>query len=421
MQKLANLARAVMAEAAIYGPAGALRRSWLWYRKWQYRRRNSKWQSPPQPAVLPVVSTPRIAKPAQLSVLFVAGTTELLSRRYRVDNIREQLAKQGFQTRIVEDLDARRLKRQLRDFDVIVFQRTIATAELLDFTHHAQASRCAVAFEIDDYLFDEDLYETTDMFRTLPEVESRALRGYMLGYREMLLACPNFVGTTRFLADKAARLHRQSYVIRNGLSDEYLSLARKGMEQKRQVDSGRTMIRIGYLSGTKTHSDDFKLIVGPLRRLMAHSPEVCLCLFGHLELPSELLPFKDRITVHSFMRWEKLVAHTASLDLVVAPLQETAFNQAKSALKYFEAAALEVPTVASPTEDFQVAITHGVNGLLAASDDEWFTCLHDLVSNAEWRRRIGQAARRDVLQRYTSDAQSVHTRDVMLELARQAH
>jgi glycosyltransferase involved in cell wall biosynthesis len=46
-------------------------------------------------------------------------------------------------------------------------------------------------------------------------------------------------------------------------------------------------------------------------------------------------------------------------------------------------------------------IDNGVNGFLAASDDEWFTRLSELVEAAERRKAFGSAARDTVVSRYS--------------------
>ena len=54
------------------------------------------------------------------------------------------------------------------------------------------------------------------------------------------------------------------------------------------------------------------------------------------------------------------------LDVNLAPLAPgSRFNEAKSAIKWLEAALVETPTVATPTEPFREAIDHGDTGLLA--------------------------------------------------------
>jgi glycosyltransferase involved in cell wall biosynthesis len=132
-----------------------------------------------------------------------------------------------------------------------------------------------------------------------------------------------------------------------------------------------------------------------------------------------LWPYRRRIERWPYVSWQKLVGITGRLDIAIAPLEpDNLLNEAKSALKYFEPGLVEVPVVASPTEDFRRAIQSGVNGFLAANDEEWYESLRSLVSDAVLRQQMGQAAREDVLTHYTSEAQSTETLAVFQDILR---
>jgi hypothetical protein len=91
----------------------------------------------------------------------------------------------------------------------------------------------------------------------------------------------------------------------------------------------------------------------------------------------------------------------ARFDINLAPLEPgNPFCDAKSELKYFEAALVEVPTIASPTGPMRRAIRDGETGFLAASEDDWHRALIALVDDAALRRRLARAAYLDVLWPY---------------------
>ena len=79
---------------------------------------------------------------------------------------------------------------------------------------------------------------------------------------------------------------------------------------------------------------------------------------------------------------------------------------------------LKIPSLASPTEVFRACITHGSNGFLASSLDEWHTALRQLIADSALRRLMGQRAYEHVLETYLPEniagqALSVY-RDVLL-------
>jgi hypothetical protein len=91
----------------------------------------------------------------------------------------------------------------------------------------------------------------------------------------------------------------------------------------------------------------------------------------------------------------------AQIDINLAPLElDNPFCQAKSEIKYTEAALVGVPTVASPTEAFVHAIHDGEDGFLAATADEWRQALTRLIEQPALRGQVGEAARRAVYAAY---------------------
>ena len=71
------------------------------------------------------------------------------------------------------------------------------------------------------------------------------------------------------------------------------------------------------------------------------------------------------------------------MDINIIPLVINPFTEAKSDLKYYEAALVEVPSVASPTAVYQSAIEHGSNGFLARTSDDWYEALRNLIVNVD--------------------------------------
>jgi GT2 family glycosyltransferase len=59
-----------------------------------------------------------------------------------------------------------------------------------------------------------------------------------------------------------------------------------------------------------------------------------------------------------------------------------------------------VPTVASPAGPFRRAITHGVTGFLAGTEDEWYDALTRLAADAALRHRVAQSAYHVALGRF---------------------
>lgn len=342
------------------------------------------------------------------TVLFIVPIPEISSKRYRVFNVQEQLQKKNIKSNWIDESEFLREPVRALYFDVVVFARVIYHPEMTAFLEHARKLRIRVVFEIDDLVFDVSMLQYITAASNLQPREQRIYLDGMKGYFEMLLRCDYFISSTEHIAKAASAWGKKTYIIRNGMNDRQIELAEQALQMKAQTSE----IRIGYLSGSSTHKEDFAIVVPALVRILGEFPQAQLVIQGLIELPEELAAFEAQIEKRPYVSWEQLIQDTARLDINLAPLEINPFTSGKSALKYFEAAIVEVPTIASPIEDFRVAIQQGETGYLASNTEEWYTFLRDLIGDPELRERIGRNARRDALARYTSEAQSDHTLSV---------
>jgi hypothetical protein len=126
----------------------------------------------------------------------------------------------------------------------------------------------------------------------------------------------------------------------------------------------------------------------------------------------------ERLERWPFVPWSELPARLASLDVNLAPLElPSAFNQAKSEVKYLEAGLVEVPTVASPSDAFRAATREGATGLLAPDEDAWERALAGLLADEHARATLARRARRDVCFRYGPRVQDASLLAILDEIA----
>ena len=81
------------------------------------------------------------------------------------------------------------------------------------------------------------------------------------------------------------------------------------------------------------------------------------------------------------------------MDIGLAPLAGTKFDESKSYIKVLEYAALGIPSVATPFGPYPEFIRHGENGFLASTQDEWQEYMSLLASDEQLRAKMGAAAR----------------------------
>jgi glycosyltransferase involved in cell wall biosynthesis len=94
------------------------------------------------------------------------------------------------------------------------------------------------------------------------------------------------------------------------------------------------------------------------------------------------------------------VDELAQIGIGIAPLPETPWANSLCGVKLLQYMACGMPVVASPVGVHREIIQHGVNGLLAATPDEWRDCLKQLIGDESLRQRLGAAGRETVASRY---------------------
>jgi glycosyltransferase involved in cell wall biosynthesis len=94
------------------------------------------------------------------------------------------------------------------------------------------------------------------------------------------------------------------------------------------------------------------------------------------------------------------VAHLRAMSVGIMPLADTPWARGKCGYKLIQYMACGVPVVASPVGANLDIVEHGVNGFFASTPQAWRDSIAALLRDPELRRRMGEAGRRTVEQRY---------------------
>ena len=369
-------------------------------------RRHLRTRAAEQPAPLPAALAVRALAPPSPrapnavlapSVLIVAELTLAQCAKYRVWQKQEHFARLGINCRVVDwrladaCLSAAALATQA------ILYRVPAFPPVLHLIAELHRLGVPTAWEVDDLIFDEALFLKN---RNVEELDPALRQGILSGvdlYRTAMLACGAGIASTPHLAEamRAAGLNDVS-VVENGLDAETLALAAR-LRGARAPHEG---VVIAYGSGTKTHDADFREAAPALLRLLRERADVRVRVVGELNLPPGFGAFGARVERLAPVPYARFMQLLADSDINIAPLEPTLFNDAKSNIKFLEAAILGVPSVCSPRANFTAVMRDDENGLLAEGEAAWFAALARLVSDAALRARLGEAARRGVLDRY---------------------
>lgn len=173
-----------------------------------------------------------------------------------------------------------------------------------------------------------------------------------------------FVRRRRPITDKLREHGKRIFIIPNKLSKQDMEWIDKIRNTKYEIQD---TVFLGYFSGTASHDDDFKSITIPLLTVMEARPSVILVIAGPLILDDAFEPFRERIIRLPFAGRREHFENVSGIDINLAPLvMNDPFCEAKSELKFFEAGAFGIPTVAAATRAFREAVADGIDGFVAS-------------------------------------------------------
>ena len=288
--------------------------------------------------------------------------------------------------------------------DVLVVSRCPHDAPLDRLYRRFRNQGKKVFFDIDDLVFDTR-YATlvaSNLGYLLEEEELNQWTAFISNIGSALRASDGVITTNLYLAERISDVTSLPvFVAPNTFNDAQKEASHEALAGTKPQHKG---LHLGYFSGSPSHSLDFAVVASQLSSFLQESRDSRLTIVGHLEVPAELAHVKERITTEPFMDFLSMQSLLRGIDLNIVPLQDSPFTWSKSELKYFEAALVETPTLASATPVFQGAIRHGVTGYLAGST-QWLETLRHIASQgAESLASVGQNARASVLTSYSPEA-----------------
>ncbi len=334
-------------------------------------------------------------------VLLVGELTLPQCAKYRVWQKQELLRSLGIESTVVD----------WRDTDAVLGEAALATEAILyRVPYFPEVQRMMaglrrlglrLAFEVDDLIFDRALFLHNRNIDTLDaELREGVISGVDL-YRDCMLACDWGIASTADLARamREAGLARVA-VVENALDAETLEVAARARGRRH----GGPGVLITYGSGTKTHNADFAVAAPALLAVLRERPSVRLRIIGDLLLDAAFDAFGERVERVPTLPYSGYLELLAESDISLAPLENTIFNDAKSNIKFLEAAIVGVASVCSPRANFVGVVRDGENGLLAADEAAWRGALLSLIDDAALRARLGTAALATSMDRYAPAA-----------------
>jgi glycosyltransferase involved in cell wall biosynthesis len=339
------------------------------------------------------------------------------TRRYRTLHLYEQLRLAGLDC-VVSHLTDAQLPGQIQNARAVILHRVAYDGYVARLLDQLRSRGALIVLDADDFLYDPAIMRWIDSPDFQDPVRAGLYRKELLRHRATLDHCDAITVSTASLAHMMEPFGKPVRVHRNAFSLELLALSQQAAVS-RSHPADRVVL--GYASGTRTHDKDFNMVQPALCEVMSRHPQVELWLLGDIDPGDTWGALRARVKTLPRVPWRNLPERLAMLDINLAPLvPESPFNQAKSEIKFMEAALVGVPTIASPTDAFSFAVHSGENGYLASNLEEWQSAVETLVCDAAQREATGAAAYRDVLSRYAPWVSGPAMAQTLAELAQLA-
>ena len=340
----------------------------------------------PLPSTLPV--------PANGHVVIVANRDLPQCDHYRVVQRIQQLEHGGWTVEVFRQDEAGDCRPALDRAAAVIFYRVAAFPGVLHAILYARALGLPTIYEIDDMVFDPDMYpDPLESFEG--QITPRQYVDLQYGvplFRYAMRACETGLASTPALAERMRPLVRSGvcHVLRNGLDARNLPFLGRAPQP-----FSETALTVFYGSGTRAHNKDFNDLAAPaLLDMLERHPQVRLVIAGYLKLGDGFRRFAHRVRQLGFTDdvaayWEAL----SGADINLAVLSPGPFADAKSEIKWLEAAMCGIPSIVSATRTYREILVDGQDVLLAETVQEWKRALAALIADPELRRSIGQKAR----------------------------
>jgi glycosyltransferase involved in cell wall biosynthesis len=342
--------------------------------------------------------------PAQ-RVVFIGSRQLFQCFHYRVQQKMDQLDALGIEYSYLDmmELNTANWQDALNGAAMLMACRVPATLEILEIFALARSLRIPVVYDIDDLIFDANVFP--------PPLESYAGTIDAALHTHLSMDNPYFsvalslvdhcVSSTTALAKQIQRFVADGTnvtVLPNLLGKELYEHANADKPQRHEPER----LILFYGSATKAHKQEFQETVLPaVLQLLERHRHVDLHLVGYFDgLPDHFLASGRIKLLSPTSDYKAYLELLAQADISIAPLESSVVTDAKSEIKWLEAAAYGVPSVVSPTATYQEVLSPEVNVLFAISTEQWLTQLDRLVTQNSLRQQLGAASKDLALDAY---------------------
>jgi glycosyltransferase involved in cell wall biosynthesis len=288
-----------------------------------------------------------------------------------------------------------------RRYDVLFIQKGILSTNIRGFDRLVRWANPRLIFDLDDAVYGRNIVEFQVPFFRMLQDEDQAKK--ISSYASAVVA------GNRYLKELALQYNRNVCLIPTPV-DTNRFCPRKEDPSREHKD-----IVIGWIGVSGTFIEYFPSIVEVLQEISRRYPIRLKVITRPTKEPFHLSGVSCNWVPWSY---ESEVKEMEEFDIGIMPLTDDEWARGKCGLKLLQYMAMGIPSVASRVGTNCEILEDGVAGFLAMEPREWIDKLSRLIEDALLRKKMGEAARKKVVEKYSLEKMAVSLAKLLKEVSR---
>lgn len=274
--------------------------------------------------------------------------------------------------------------RKAKQYHLIFICREAFLIGTTYFERKFVQSGVPTVFDFDDAIWNLDVSEGN---RKLAWMKNPAKTSIIIKQVKHVIA------GNKYLADYALQFNHNVSIIPTTLDTDYHKPAFSESNNNKSVCIGWT--------GSLTTVKHFRLAESVLMRIKEkYKEKVKFKVIGDANYVNHALGIKG-------VAWslKNEIEDLQEIDIGIMPLPDDEWAKGKCGFKGLTYMSMGTPAIMSPVGINTEIVTHGENGFLAATDEEWFNAICFLIDHPDERERMGANARQTIIDFYSVSSQ----------------
>ncbi len=288
-----------------------------------------------------------------------------------------------------------------RNYDVVFIQKGLLLSNIRGMERLFAHSGSRLIFDLDDRVYGTNIMEFDwPILRMMQDPDQAG---------KLSQRCRAVVAGNPYLGDLARKYNRNVFVIPTPVDTDRLVPS-----ENSSPAASRSEIVVGWAGMASTALTYFSLVADALREISRRYP-IRLRLLTRLHgRKFHLDGVKVEVVDWSY---ENEAREMQRFDLAIAPLQDDDWSRGKCSFRVLTYMSTGIPTVASRAGANCEMLEDGADGFLADDTEEWVNKLSRLIEDKDLRRRMGAAARKKVVERYSVKKMAVSVADIIKQVS----